>query len=135
MSKEEQVPQEGEFKMKKKRGRPRKLANKKDDAIKVELNKKEEDAVQEPVTENSVPSAGEESKEERKEAEVELQPVGETHSEEQTSSDSTTATRCCCPPDNSLGRRSPNLASPTNSNPSIAFSLASCFGIWLMARP
>tara|TARA_Y100001938_G_C8043042_1_gene407269 strand:- start:185 stop:1366 length:1182 start_codon:yes stop_codon:yes gene_type:complete len=84
---EKQVPQEGEFKMKKKRGRPRKLANKKDDAIKVELNKKEEDAVQEPVTENSVPSTGEESKEERKEAEVELQPVGETHSEEQTSSD------------------------------------------------
>jgi len=82
-----QVPQEGEFKMKKKRGRPRKLANKKDDSIKVELNKKEEDAVQEPITENSVQSTGEESKEERKEAEVELQPVGETHSEKQTSSD------------------------------------------------
>ena len=63
---EKQVPQEGEFKMKKKRGRPRKLANKKDDAIKVELNKKEEDAVQEPITENSVQSTGEESKEERK---------------------------------------------------------------------
>ncbi len=52
-TKEENVPQEGEFKMKKKRGRPKKL-NKKDEVIKVDLAKKEEvkeEVVQEPVVE------------------------------------------------------------------------------------
>tara|TARA_R110001592_G_scaffold4567_1_gene25720 strand:- start:196 stop:1374 length:1179 start_codon:yes stop_codon:yes gene_type:complete len=46
MSKEKEVPQEGEFKMKRKAGRPKKLApaNK---VAKVDLTKKEEDAVQE----------------------------------------------------------------------------------------
>jgi hypothetical protein len=52
MSKEE-VKQEGDFKIKKKPGRPRKL-NKKDETIKVDLSKKEEekkeDAVQEQTT-------------------------------------------------------------------------------------
>jgi len=52
MSKEE-VKQEGDFKIKKKPGRPRKL-NKKDEPIKVDLSKKEEekkeDAVQEQTT-------------------------------------------------------------------------------------
>jgi len=57
MSKEE-VKQEGDFKIKKKPGRPRKL-NKKDETIKVDLSKKEEDkkeenAVQEQTT-NEVP--------------------------------------------------------------------------------
>ena len=52
MSKEE-VKQEGDFKIKKKPGRPRKLT-KKDETLKVDLSKKEEDAVQEQTT-NEVP--------------------------------------------------------------------------------
>jgi len=71
-TKEENIPQEGEFKMKKKRGRPKKL-NKQEEVIKVDLNKKEEDAVQEPITEEmdvrELPADGEK--------------VGETHSEEE----------------------------------------------------
>jgi len=49
MSKEKEVPQEGEFKMKRKAGRPKKLApaNK---VAKVDLTKKEKDAVQEQKT-------------------------------------------------------------------------------------
>ena len=46
----EEVKQEGDFKIKKKPGRPRKLASQKEEAIKVDLNKKEEDAVQEQTT-------------------------------------------------------------------------------------
>lgn len=49
-NKTEEVPQEGEFKMKRKPGRPKKLTPKKDEVTKVEL-KKEEDAVQESSTE------------------------------------------------------------------------------------
>ena len=49
MSTKETVPQEGEFKMKKKPGRPKKLTNKKE-PVKLDLTKKEEDAVQEPST-------------------------------------------------------------------------------------
>ena len=46
----EEVKQEGDFKIKKKPGRPRKLASQKKEAIKVDLSKKEEDAVQEQTT-------------------------------------------------------------------------------------
>ena len=47
----EEVKQEGDFKIKKKPGRPRKLASQKEEAIKVDLSKKEEeDAVQEQTT-------------------------------------------------------------------------------------
>jgi hypothetical protein len=49
MSTKETVPQEGEFKIKKKPGRPKKLTNKKE-PVKLDLTKKEEDAVQEPST-------------------------------------------------------------------------------------
>jgi len=49
-NKTEEVPQEGEFKMKRKPGRPKKLTQKKDEVTKVEL-KKEENAVQESSTE------------------------------------------------------------------------------------
>ena len=49
MSTKETVPQEGEFKMKKKPGRPKKLTNKKE-PVKLDLTKKEEDAVQESST-------------------------------------------------------------------------------------
>jgi len=48
MSTKETVPQEGEFKMKKKPGRPKKLTNKKE-PVKLDLTKKEEDAVQFPA--------------------------------------------------------------------------------------
>ena len=47
----EEVKQEGDFKIKKKPGRPRKLASQKEEAIKVDLSKKEEeDAVKEQST-------------------------------------------------------------------------------------
>ena len=49
MSTKETVPQEGEFKVKKKPGRPKKLTNKKE-PVKLDLTKKEEDAVQESST-------------------------------------------------------------------------------------
>jgi len=49
MSTKETVPQEGEFKMKKKPGRPKKLTNKKE-PVKLDLTKKEEDAIQESST-------------------------------------------------------------------------------------
>jgi len=45
----ETVKAEGDFKIKKKRGRPRKLTSQ-DETLKVDLNKKEEDAVQEQTT-------------------------------------------------------------------------------------
>ena len=45
-TKQENIPQEGEFKMKKKPGRPKKLANKKLETPKIEI-KKQEDAVPE----------------------------------------------------------------------------------------
>ena len=45
----EKVKQEGDFKIKKKRGRPRKLTSQ-NETVKVDLNKKEEDAVQEQTT-------------------------------------------------------------------------------------
>ena len=47
----EEVKQEGDFKIKKKPGRPRKLASQKEEAIKIDLSKKEEEnAVQEQTT-------------------------------------------------------------------------------------
>ena len=48
----EEVPQEGEFKMKKKPGRPKKLSNQKQETPKIEF-KKQEDAVQTQETSNS----------------------------------------------------------------------------------
>jgi len=86
MSKQETVPQEGEFKMKKKRGRPKKL-NKKDEVIKVDLTKKEEDAVQEPVAEETVLQSNEQSEETGEKSEMGLQEVGETHPEEEKPSE------------------------------------------------
>ena len=87
-TKEETILQEGEFKMKKKKGRPKKL-NKKDEVIKVDLTKKEEekDAVQEPVTEKVVLQSNEQSEEAGEKSEVGLQEVGETHVEEEKSSE------------------------------------------------
>ena len=80
----EEVKQEGEFKVKKKPGRPKKLnKSKEENTVKVDLNKKEEDAIPESETTRVVLSPDGESKEEGKEPEVELQPMGETHTEEQ----------------------------------------------------
>ena len=79
--KEETIPQEGEFKMKKKRGRPRKL-NKDSEVIKVDLSKKEKDAVQEQSPEEPVLQSDEQSKKKETSTEVELQEVGETHEEQ-----------------------------------------------------
>lgn len=53
MEQKENIPQEGEFKMKKKPGRPKKLANKKVETPKMDLNKKEEDAIQTQETSDS----------------------------------------------------------------------------------
>jgi len=82
------VAQEGEFKMKKKRGRPKKLHTKEDGTIKVDLSKKEEttenkeNAVQEPSAEKVVLQSNEQSEEKETSSEVGLQEVGTTHEEE-----------------------------------------------------
>ena len=63
MEKKEEVPQEGEFKMKKKPGRPRKLTSQKE-PVKLDLNKaKEEDAVPEQKTEEVVLQSDEKKEE------------------------------------------------------------------------
>ena len=80
----EEVKQQGEFKVKKKPGRPKKLNKSTEDAtVKVDLNQKQEDAIPESEPTRVVLPPDGESKEEGKEAEVELQPVGEAHTEEQ----------------------------------------------------
>tara|TARA_Y100001970_G_C14136299_1_gene804451 strand:- start:105 stop:1316 length:1212 start_codon:yes stop_codon:yes gene_type:complete len=80
MSKEEQVPQEGEFKMKKKPGRPRKL-NKTDEPVKLDLTKKEENAVQEQDSKKEVLQSTKQSQETGQKTEVGLQEVGSSHTE------------------------------------------------------
>ena len=79
MSKEEQVPQEGEFKMKKKPGRPRKL-NKTDEPVKLDLTKKEENAIQTPEA-NDSNAVVEESKNETNSEKV-VEEVRSTEKEE-----------------------------------------------------
>ena len=89
MSKKEEVKkasdgslEQGEFKIpKKKRGRPKKLVNK-EQVSKIDLSKKEEDAVQESSTEKIVLQSTEQGEEKGKKVEVELQEVGSTHEEE-----------------------------------------------------
>jgi hypothetical protein len=83
MEKEKEVAQEGEFKIKKKRGRPKKLNQQEETTLKVDLNKKEEkDAVQEPSTEKVMLQSDGESQEKKASTEVGLQEVGTTHEEE-----------------------------------------------------
>jgi len=77
MEKKEEVKQEGEFKMKKKRGRPKKLSNNNSETPKIEIKTKD-DAVQEPKAEETVLQS--EKKEEKQE--LGLQEVGSTHKEE-----------------------------------------------------
>ena len=84
MSKEE-VKEEGSFKVKKKPGRPRKLVSQ-DETIKLDLNKKQEDAVEEQETnEVSVRDGSEVSEEvpqENKQEEIE-EPSGESKEKEE----------------------------------------------------
>ena len=83
MEKEKEVAQEGEFKIKKKRGRPKKLNQQEETTLKVDLNKKEEkDAVQEPSTEKVMLQSDGESQEKEASTEVGLQEVGTIHEEE-----------------------------------------------------
>ena len=89
----ETVKQEGDFKIKKKKGRPKKLTPNKE-AIKIDLSQKDkeeekkevENAVQEQTTEKVVLQSDESSTEKREETKVELQEVGATHEQEQTAS-------------------------------------------------
>ena len=82
--------EQGEFKVKKKK--PKKLTTKKRSTTKVDLSKKpeskkeEENAVLKQATKEDVSPTSGESKETREETKVELQEVGGTHSEEQTTS-------------------------------------------------
>jgi len=75
--KKEEVKQEGEFKVKKKPGRPKKLTSSKKETPKIEF-KKEEDAVQESKTEETLLQPDEKKEEQN----VGLQEVGSTHKEE-----------------------------------------------------
>ena len=81
----EEVKQEGEFKVKKKPGRPKKLnKSKSETTVKVDLAEKPvQDAVPEPETKRVVLPPDGEKKETGEESPVELSPVGETHTEEQ----------------------------------------------------
>ena len=95
----EEVKQEGDFKIKKKPGRPRKLASQKEEAIKIDLSKKEEeDAVQEQTTDKvsvrdesraseevpqeNVKETTEETAEESKEEVIPIQEITEEVKEE-----------------------------------------------------
>ena len=77
---EEKVEQEGTFKVKKKPGRPKKLQNK-NEVSKVDLTKKEENAVQKQEPKKPVLQSDEQSKEKREEVKVELQELGQPHGE------------------------------------------------------
>ena len=83
--------EQGEFKVKKKRGRPKKLVTKQE-TTKLDLSKKEEEtktennAVSKSESKENVSSIGETPEEERKKTSVELQEMGETHSEKSTTS-------------------------------------------------
>jgi hypothetical protein len=57
MEKNENVPQEGEFKMKKKRGRPKKLVNSETATARIDLSKKEETEIKEETNANTESSA------------------------------------------------------------------------------
>ena len=78
--------EQGDFKLKKptkKRGRPKKLNKTDDSVIKVDLNKKEENAIQEPETTKVVLQSSEQSEEKREETKVGLQEVGDTREKEE----------------------------------------------------
>ena len=74
------------LKMKRKPGRPKKLTGEKQ-ITKVDLTKKEDNAVSEQKTEEPVLQSNEQSEEKREEVKVELQEVGQTHSEPEESTE------------------------------------------------
>lgn len=78
----EQVKQEGEFKVKKKPGRPKKLVEKQN-TVKVDLQEEKKDAVQKPETTKVVLQSDEQSKETTEETKVELQDMGQAHDEQE----------------------------------------------------
>jgi len=78
----EEVKQEGEFKVKKKPGRPKKLVEKQN-TVKVDLQEEKKDAVQEPETTKVVLQSDEQSKETTEETKVELQDMGQAHDEQE----------------------------------------------------
>ena len=90
----ETVKQEGDFKIKKKRGRPKKLTQNQKETIKVDLSNKDkeeekkevENAVQEQTAEEVMLQSDEQSEETGEETKVGLQEVGETHEEKQITS-------------------------------------------------
>ena len=77
---EEKVEQEGTFKVKKKPGRPKKLQTK-NEVSKIDLTKKEENAIQEQEPKKPMLQSDEQGKEEREEVKVELQELGQSHGE------------------------------------------------------
>ena len=78
----EQVKQEGEFKVKKKPGRPRKLVEKQN-TVKIDLQEEKKDAIQEPESTKVVLQSDEQSKETTEETKVELQDMGQAHNEQE----------------------------------------------------
>ena len=90
----ETVKQEGDFKIKKKRGRPKKLTQNQKETIKVDLSNKDkeeekkevENAVQEQTAEEVMLQSDEQSEETGEETKVGLREVGETHEEKQITS-------------------------------------------------
>ena len=75
--------EQGEFKVPKKKGRPKKLTGEKNEPTKIDLNKNKEDAVQEQSTEKVVLQSNEQEEKKREEGKVELQEVGSTHEEKE----------------------------------------------------
>jgi hypothetical protein len=78
----EQVKQEGEFKVKKKPGRPKKLVEKQN-TVKVDLQEEKKDAVQEPETTKVELQSDEQSKETKEETKVELQDLEQARAEQE----------------------------------------------------
>jgi len=84
-----EIPAEGEFKMQKKRGKPKKLVDTKESTTKIDFKKQEQEAIEEKekevenaVQESETKETVLQSNEEKKEQDVELQEMGSTHKEE-----------------------------------------------------
>ena len=84
----EKVEQEGTFKVKRKPGRPKKLQTK-NEVSKVDLTKKEKDAVQESKPKEPVLQSNEQEQPKQEEVKVELQEVGSTHGESEKPTEET----------------------------------------------
>jgi hypothetical protein len=84
---EKEVKEEGTFKMKKKKKPSMKKLNSKDNVTKIDLTKKESDAVQESSPDEKVLQSNAESNETEQENKVGLQEVVETHTEKPTATE------------------------------------------------